>query len=257
VPAAGGPVTPRAALWSPLPRGSAAAFHRCFDADALGAARHALVDVDVENDPRADQFIQALGARTVPDDVILRYLARVPAVAPQHLADFYALLGRWVSHLDAEVCKAQLRGKLRRRPLLYTFDGRWVRATEPVFFPRTRALTDIPAGFPGNILHADCTAGRQDAQQVLEDLGVQPFRWREVILTSLLPILRHKPTTGRLRRRIDSFERIFPRSAGGDHEVASQIGIIPVRARLPHAVLGLAPCEQDLLRPRVAGQRQP
>src|SRR5205085_121986 len=92
VPAAGGPVTPRAALRSPVPRDAAAAFHRFFDSEALGAARHDLVHVDVENDRRSDQLVQLLGAKTVPDETILRVLARRPSVLERDLADYYVVL---------------------------------------------------------------------------------------------------------------------------------------------------------------------
>jgi hypothetical protein len=231
VPASGGPVTPRAALRSPVPRDALAAFHRFFDRQTLGVARRSLVHVDVENDRRADELIRSLGAETVPDDPILRFLRRHPDVSQHELADFYVLLGRWVSHQEPAFRRGQLRDELKRRPLLYTFDGRWVRATETVFFPRARTAPDLPIGFPRNILHADCTAGRQEAQRFLEDLGVEPFRWREVILTSLLPTLRRKPTEGQIEAAHRFLRTYFAEERGGDQDIASQIGIVPVRGR--------------------------
>lgn len=232
VPTSGDPVTPGKALRSPVPRDAATAFHRFFGGPALGAAQHALVHVDVENDTRADGLIQSLGAKSVADDVVLRALRRPLDFAEDVLPEFYSLLSRWLSNPGGVRRQAGLRDELRRQAIFRTVDGRWVSGTVPVFFSRARGSTEVPEGFPGNILHADSTGGRQDVSRFLEELGVQPFRWREVILTSLLPVLRRHPTERQIYAAHRFLRTYLAEERSGDQAVADAIGVVPVRVRV-------------------------
>jgi hypothetical protein len=230
VPVSAGVVTPGKASRSPVPASAAAAFHRFFDGPALGAAGKSLVDTAVETDERSRRLVTSLGAPELTDDVVLRALRTPPAIPSGDLPDFYILLESWIA-AHPSAARPSLVGALKHRPLLYSFDRRWVDATGPVFFPRSRSSADLPAEFPGNILHVDSIGTAELVQRFLVELGVQPFRWREVILTSLLPVLRDHPTERQIEAAHEFLRRYYDEERGGDQEVSLAVGQVPVRAR--------------------------
>jgi hypothetical protein len=127
----------------------------------------------------------------LPNAVVLRALRHKVSIGHGDLGRFYTLLGHWC---ERQSQASNLQEQLKLLPLLYTFDGRWVPMTGPAFFSRSPGSPQIPRGFLATILHEACTTGLTAAEVFLKSIGVQPFRWREVILHSLLPTLSGKPS---------------------------------------------------------------
>ncbi len=230
VPTFSGPTSPKKALFAPVAPAASQTFRRFFSPSKIRTIPGSLVLAEVDRDQVSREFAQKLGGQVISDDVIVTSLRRTPTIEPKELADFYALLDRWIIH-HPETRRPALVGRLKQCKLLATFDGKWVSAEGPVFFPRQNASFEMPTQFPGNVLAPEATAGPDEATDFLRKLGVQTFRWREIILTGLLPVLREKPTEAQIRAAHEFLHAYFREEHGGDQSITSEVGIVPVRVR--------------------------
>lgn len=101
-----------------------------------------------------------------------------------------------------------------------TTSGAWVSPTAGVFFPRERDAPPLPETLPILIARLPEVAG---LESLLREAGVQPFRWRELILGSVMPVLVSKDSdpTGS-EEALGVLRTYFTAEGGNDREISSR-----------------------------------
>ncbi|HHN74472.1 MAG TPA: DUF3883 domain-containing protein [Acidobacteria bacterium] len=179
------------------------------------AERGQLVNVFGQTDPHARRLLEdRLGVATLHDGEAVELL--VPPAADE-LEDFYRLLLDWMDRV----------GPYRFAPLLaecrvvMTRSGSWRSPSEGVFFPRERGDPEVFEELPVEIA---VVPDLQGARELLEHAGVRPFRWRELLIDQILPVLVDPSTTiesrGPAWRMLRAY---FEAEGGGDREITQRV----------------------------------
>ncbi|GAB1641457.1 sacsin N-terminal ATP-binding-like domain-containing protein [Krasilnikovia sp. MM14-A1259] len=152
----------------------------------------------------------------------------VAILRPPHLetvAAYYGFLAEWRERAGRKLVPA-----LREVPCVLTVDGAlMVAAKQPVFFPRARGHAPIPLDLPVPIAVVPEVDG---AEALLNEVGVRPFEWRDLIRDFLLGILTNPDEAPELRARALAGMRAYHQVRLSESEaLAPALGSVLLSAR--------------------------
>ena len=203
----GHPRLPAEALMLPASIPSAEEVSRHLHLDDLGR----MTVPEVQDSPVIRTFlVKALG---VTELTVEEALQRLSPPEDGDLHDFYGTLVDWGEGHGSRRFAAQL-AHVR---CVHTTTDDWVTPKERVFFPRKRDDVIIPADLPVPIAALPEVDG---LVALLEQAGVRPFEWRDLLGDYLLPLLTDPNTEPDLRdRAMDGLRAYFVSQRTGDDRV--------------------------------------
>ena len=174
-----------------------------------------LVHAFGQTDPHARRLLEdRLGVTALQDSEALELLAPPPA---QDLESFYRLLLDWMERVGPY----RFPQLLTERRIVMTRSGNWRSPAEGVFFPRERGDPEVFDELPVEVAVVPDLEG---ARELLERAGVRPFRWREILLDQILPVLVDPSSTIESREPAWRMLRAyFDAEGGGDREITRRV----------------------------------
>jgi hypothetical protein len=110
------------------------------------------------------------------------FIALLAAPARETVEHYYQFLVDW-----RETAGTKIINELRKAPVVLGTAGQLLTPSDDtIFFPRERGDITIPDDLPVPIAHLPEV---EDARNLLRDLGVRSFEWRELIREYLIKIL--------------------------------------------------------------------
>jgi hypothetical protein len=202
---------------------------------------------------RPDALLDIPDAVTIADPAVRDYLAnslRVPVIAgteflgalrepTMETAERYY---RFLLDVDSRVGRTAFVQRLRDVPSVLTDNG-VMRPSERPFLPREATGAELPPGLQVPIARLPDLPGLED---LMKQAGVQEFRWREVVLTFLVPLLEQSETTAEQRERaLDAMRLYLASQRGGDQQVREAAGrtLLPCRS-IDGTTPGLRPASE-------------
>ncbi|UQA61387.1 sacsin N-terminal ATP-binding-like domain-containing protein [Polyangium aurulentum] len=220
----------------------ASPFIPTMDGRRVTAGEARLLPYDLANEHQAASFLRLVEvAGLVLPEIqaesrareLLRDQLRVKALEPrqtlallrediQDIDAFYRWLLAWAERHGF----LSLAGMLTDVPCVYTSKGKWVKPGKNVFYPRERDAPSVPGDLPIWI-----AAVPDAARDLLSKAGVNPFRWREILLGFVLPSLSSPATGDSVRTNAHESLRAYFESEGGeDKDIASRLTEVLVPA---------------------------
>lgn len=181
-----------------------------------------LVSAFGQTNPDARRLLEKrLGIATLQDSEALELLAPPPA---QDLEGLYRLLLDWMERVG----RYRFPPLLAERRVVMTRSGNWRSPAEGVFFPRERGDPEVFDELPVEVAVVPDLEG---ARELLERAGVRPFRWREILLDQILPVLVDPSSTIESREPAWRMLRAyFDAEGGGDREITRRVKEVLVPA---------------------------
>lgn len=179
--------------------------------------------IDDAFSPEANRWLRTgLGVKTLSHAALLSRLHEPKGDTRQ----LYSWLVEWA---DTARPRTGFVGTLKTARCVRTTTGQWVSPDGGVFFPRERAASELPVDVPMDIADLPDVDG---LSELMTDAGVRPFRWRELLLDRVLPMLADAALDADLRERAHSALRSYlVTEGGGDHEVLARLADVLVEAR--------------------------
>ncbi len=207
---------PGEALLLPRSLPDAYAAYRYMNLEEHGRLVHAFGQMN----PHARRLLEeGLGVSTLDEGEALELLT---PKSSEELDGLYKLLLDWM----ARVSSYRFPPLLTNLKIVLTKSGAWRSPSEGLFFPRERGDPDIFDELPVEVAVLPDAEG---ARELLEGAGVRPFRWREILLEQVLPVLVDPGSEGPLRERAWRVLRAyFDLEGGGDKEIARRVGDVLV-----------------------------
>jgi hypothetical protein len=181
-----------------------------------------LVFIDDTFNSQADQWLRtSLRVRSLPPSAVLSRL-RAPSGNTRPL---YTWLVEWADAARRPVFVRMLKSVRCVR----TTNGQWLAPDDRVFFPRERTAVVLPVDVPMDIADLPDVDG---LHELMTEAGVRPFRWRELLLDRLLPLLADPGTDTDLRESGHTALRTYlATEGGGDQDVLARLPGVLVAAR--------------------------
>jgi len=198
---------------------NAADAHRLLRLTGLGR----LVVAGVEDhQPSRDLLAGQLAVTPLAVDETVMLLTE-PAVGTE--PDFYQFLLAWADNYGT----SRFASVLADVPCVRTLGGGWAAPASGLFFGRKRGELDLPDDLGVPIIDVPELPG---LVSLLQDAGVRPFEWRQLLPEFVLPILT-SPTTDEDRRRsaFRALRAYYEAERSGDPRMRAQISRVLVSAR--------------------------
>lgn len=137
-------------------------------------------------------------------------------------AQFYDWLCAWANGTENY---SEFVSLLKNVRCVHTTSGEWLVPAKDIFFPKERDHLELPTDLPVRI-----AAVPEKARHLLEQAGIGPFRWREFIQTSILPLLKDRKVSAEIRARAHAVLRSYFVAEGDDKEIRQRLGevLLPV-----------------------------
>lgn len=183
--------------------------------------RPGVVVAVVQEHAPSRKLLTALGTPVLADDAALRLL-REPQPADD--SDFYEFLVEW-----ADAAGRAFRRRLADIECVRTVGGGWVTPASGVYFPRRHD----GVRFPGNLQVPVAAVPEVDGlESLLEDAGVRPFEWRQLIPDFVLPLLTDPGTGEEIRHAaLAALRGYYNAERTGDQRIRTQIARVLMPAR--------------------------
>jgi hypothetical protein len=182
-----------------------------------------LVLPGVEQDRPARQLLaDRLGSPelSAPD-----LLARLTEPGPAEVADYYEFLVAWSDRAGLRA----LAPALREVPCVRTLAGYWRAPSEGLFFPRQRDEVVFPEELPVPIADVPEVDG---LRALLEEAGVSPFEWRQLLPEFILPLLTDDAIDAPTRRlALEALRQYYRTERTGDPRLRVQTARVLLPAR--------------------------
>jgi hypothetical protein len=183
------------------------------------------------------------------DAAIVNFLTRLEAdvMSPSELLERFdppaeqrtELVLSWLVDWAEEVGVLAFARLLAEVPCVRTSSRNWVTPAERVFFPRERGAPELPGTLPMFVADLPEIDG---LESLLREAGVQPFRWRELILGSVMPVLVSEDAEVSEREEaMDVLRAYFAAEGGDDREISSRARGVLVTAHDVHGTVALKP----------------
>lgn len=167
-------------------------------------------------------WLAALGATSIRDTDAVRWLRTPPA---EEVEDFYQHLVSWA---DGATSRSAFERALGTARCVRLTDGGWASPASGVFFPRERDEPDLPTTLPIKLAHIP---KQPRIHQLLEVAGVRRFRWRELLIEHILPLLTSRETPAPLRAQAHAaLNAYFQSDPRGDQEILHRVGDVLLTA---------------------------
>jgi hypothetical protein len=183
-----------------------------------------LVIPGVEGDADARRLLaDHLGTPVLDRGDVLGWL--VTPTSEEEIGRFYEFLVGW-----GESDNMRLFGKsLSDIPFVRTVSGEWRAPAQHLFFPRQREDLHFPEGLSVPIVDVPDIDG---LKSLLEDAGVNPFEWRQLLADRVFPLLTDPETESEVRSEaLKALELYFQSERGGDRKIRSQAAGVLLPAR--------------------------
>lgn len=181
-----------------------------------------LVLTAAHDEPAVTSFLADLGADVLTAAELLQRFEP----PPQERAE---LVLSWLVDWADAIGVTSLARLLAHVPCVPTTTGEWKTPKSGVFFPRERDASDLPDTLPIFIADIPDTEGLEG---LLREAGVQPFRWRELLLGTVIPVLVSEETSPDDRaERLDVLRTYFKTEGGGDQEIRTRAQSVLLAAR--------------------------
>lgn len=189
----------------------AAEAHRLLDLEGLG--RLAIAGVE-EHAPSRQLLTRYLGVTPLDVRDAANRLAE-PAVDGDQAV--YSFLVRWADKLGA----SRLGAALAEVRCVRTMGGSWAAPGSGLFFGRKREELDLPSDLDIPIVDIPDVPGLVG---LLQDAGVRPFEWRQLLPEFVLPLLTAADTADALRRSaLHALRAYYKSERTGDPRIRGQI----------------------------------
>jgi hypothetical protein len=127
-----------------------------------------------------------------------------------------------------------------------TTTGEWVSPDDGVFFPRERSALALPVDVPMDIADLPAVDG---LSELMTEAGVRPFRWRQLLLDRILPLLADPETSAALRSSGHAALRAYlATEGGGDQDVLARLPGVLVWAKRTDSDLTTLSKARDILQ---------
>jgi hypothetical protein len=178
---------------------------------------------DVEELASVATFLASVAA--ADEMSVGEFLSLLTSPTRETAGDYYAFLGGWRAAAGPAILAA-----LKPTECVLTVDGKLLRPqSDTIFFPRERGDVALPEDLPVPIAYVPDVEG---ARELLRDLGVKPFEWRDLIRDFLIKILADSDADPEQRRSaLDGLRAYHAVRLSGNEDLNPSLGRVLLPAR--------------------------